>query len=370
MTIFRNHRPRELVAGSRNLNTVASIHRKLGSFLVATVALMTSLGLQAELRLEIPDETFGGPFYARLDFAPEAANIIPNNGKWAALVLYRQRECIPDDFNLLEMFDVPAAFFCPLNNMTGFEVWENAPGVDEQPMRTRLNGTGDVPIWFVLLDEFEQAADDGVVTITDFEAMPSLKRGSADFFQELLRPADSNPIGFIHLVAWGEFDDGERFRLTYTTNVGTLGPEHGNLTGSKRTRIEFPGEDVSGSNAPMAFPYTGHWVNLSSVGQGMGLHPVRGQEQFFGTFYALDEMGQQVWYALDGTEFDGMRAHFSVLLSHGANPNAPNGVELEQVGEMTIDFLGCRAATVAQSINGQQSQFDIVSMIPADDCTD
>jgi hypothetical protein len=369
MTIFRMSRPYGMVAGPQALCAVTVINRRIGCFLFAIAALMASLGVQAELRLEIPDETFGPPFYARLAFGNVEADMIPNDGKWAALVIYRQRECIPEDFNLLAMFDVPTAFFCPLNDMTGFEVWENEPGVDPAPIRSRMSGAESVPVWFVHLDEFEQAASDGVVTIVDFEAMPSLKRGSADFFDELLRPSEANPVGFIHINARGSFEDGGRFRLTYTTN-GAFGPEHGNLPATRRTRIEFPGEDARGSDGPLVSPYTGHWTDLSNVGQGLGLHPVRGTDYFFGTYYAIDEFGQQVWYALDGLEFDGMRAHFAVLLSHGANAEAPNGVEIEQVGEMTIDFLGCRAARAAYSINGLEADFDMVSVVPADDCTD
>lgn len=339
------------------------------SCLAAGMALLASLGVQAELRLDIPGETYGPPFYARLEFPHVDPALIPNDGQWAAMVMYRQRDCIPDDFNLLEIFDVPAAFGCPLNNLTGYEVYENAPGVDPAPIHSRLTGAGSVPVWFVHLAAFEQAAADGVITIADFEAMPSLRIASADFYDELLRPSQSNPAGFIHITARGSFDNGDRFRLTYTIN-GAYGPEHGDLPGSVRTHIEFRGEEAVDTADPLVFPFTGHWIDLSDPGQGLGIHPVRATNYVFATFYAIDESGQQVWYALDGTDFDGLRAEFTVLLSHGADPDEPHGVLVEEVGEMTIEFLGCRTATASYLINGNEGAMNLVSLIPADDCTD
>ena len=335
----------------------------------AGIALLASLGVQAELRLDIPGETFGPPFYARLEFPHVDPALIPNDGKWAAMVMYRQRDCIPDDFNLLEIFDVPAAFDCPLNNLAGYEVYENAPGVDPAPIRSRLTADGPVPIWFVHLSEFDQAAADGVITIVDFEAMPSLRVASTDFYDELLRPSQSNPAGFIHIHARGSLENGNRFRLTYTIN-GAFGPEHANLPGGVRTRIEFRGAQAVATTDPLTFPYTGHWMDPANPGQGLGIHPVRGTDHVFGTLHAIDEFGQQVWYALDGVGFDGLEAEFAVLLSHGADPGEPNGVLVEDVGEMTIEFLGCRAARANYLINGNEGAMNLVSLIPADDCTD
>lgn len=339
------------------------------SLFAAGMALLASLGVQAELRLDIPGETSGPPFYARLEFPQVDPGLIPNNGQWAAMVMYRQPDCIPENFNLLTIFDVPAAFDCPLNNITGYEVYENAPGVDPAPIRSRLTAVGPVPVWFVDLTEFEQAAANGVITIADFEAMPSLRVGSADFYDELLRPNGSNPAGFIHINARGSFDNGDRFRLTYTSN-GNFGSEFSNLPRSNRTRIEFRGAEDADSKDPQVFPFSGHWMDPANPGQGVGIHPVRATDYMFGTLFFIDEFGQQVWYALDATAFDGLTASISVLLSHGADPEQPNGVSVEQVGEMTIEFLGCRAARASYQIDGTERTMNLVSLVPADDCAD
>lgn len=331
---------------------------------LAVWAMLTTVDVQAEVRLDIPGETFGPPFYARLEFPSVDPGLIPNNGEWAALVLYRQRQCIPAAFNLLALFDVPAAFDCPLGEFSGYELYENAPGVDPAPIHTRLTGSGDVAIWFVRLDEFEQEAADGVVTIFDFDNMASLRKGTTVFYDELLRPSQSNPEILIHINAHGHFPDGGGFRLNYTV---TGNPQDGTQV---RTRIEFPATGDLPRSAPLVVPYTGHWYDPDRPGEGLGLHPVRGQDQMFGTWFTVTPTGEQIWYALDSTLFDGLRANFDILLSNGPDPEAANGVALEKVGEFQIDFLTCTTAVANYSMGEISGQKHLVSLVPADDCSD
>lgn len=332
--------------------------------LFGALTIMTSLTVKAELRLEIPEETFGPPFYARLEIPTVDPVLIPSDGEWAALVLYRQRQCIPESFNLLSVFDVPAAFDCPLGNFAGYEVYANAPDVDPAPTYSRLTGSGPVSIWFVRLEEFQQAAADGNVTIVDFEEMPSLRMGSASFYDELLRPSQSNPEILLHLNAHGSFEDGGGFRLTYTV---TGNPEDETRV---RTRIEFPAASELPTSAPLVAPYTGHWFDPANPGEGLGLHPVRGTQTMYGTWFTVSPSGEQIWYALDSTAFDGIRANFDVLLSHGPDPDSPNGVALETVGHMQIDFLTCTTAVASFAIDDSSGEFDLVSLVPADNCRD
>lgn len=331
---------------------------------LALLALFTSSLVQAEVRLSIPEETFGPPFYARLEFPTVDSNLIPTNGEWAALVLYRQPECIPETFNLLQVFDVPAAFDCPLGNIGGYEVYENAPGIDPAPRHTRLTGAGEVAIWFVTLAEFNQVAADGVVTIVDVENMASLRKGVTDFYDELLRPSQSNEEILLHIQANGRLDDGGAFRLVYTVNGDPR------IRTRVRTRIEFPSQDALPDEAPLSVPYTGHWYTPELPGEGIGLHPVRGRDQLFGTWFTVNDAGEQIWYALDSTAFDGMVADFDILLSFGPDPAAPNGVALEKAGEMTIEFLTCTSADVVYELDGQVGAFDLTSLIPSDNCLD
>jgi len=325
---------------------------------------LTSSSSQAEMRLSIPEETFGPPFYARIEVAAVDPALIPTNGEWAALAFYRQRQCIPESFNLLTLFDAPAAFDCPLDAIAGYEVWSNAPGVDAAPRHTRLTSSGGTSIWFVRVDEFYQAATDGTVTIGEFENMPSLRKGTADFYDELLRPSSTNLDILLHMTAYGRLDDGGGFRLVYTVTGNPFG---GNKV---RTRIEFPSVSELPAGPPLSSPFTGHWIDPSNPGSGIGLHPVRGRDQMFGTWYVVDSSGEQKWYALDSTAFDGLRAIFDVLLSNGPDPMAPGGVALEKVGEMEIDFLSCTSAIARYEMGETSGQNALESLIPADNCID
>lgn len=337
------------------------------AFLIAALSvwsMLASLNVQADLRLTIPEETFGPPFYARLEFAQVDPSLIPTNGEWAALVLYRQRQCIPESFNLLTLFDAPAAFDCPLGGYTGYELYTVPPEFDSVPTHLRLTGTGESSIWFVRLDEFQQAAANGLVTIVDFENMPSLRKGTADFYEELLRPSQSNSDILLHTTAHGRLDDGGGFRLTYTV---TGDPQIGTQV---RTRIEFPSVDELPEDAPMSSPFTGHWFEPGNPGEGLGIHPIRGRDQVFGTWYTVSGSGEQIWYALDSTAFDGLRASFDILLSFGADPDAANGVALEKVGEMEIDFFSCTSATASYTLGDSNGFKRLRSLVPADDCSD
>ena len=328
------------------------------------VSPLTSSSLQAEMRLSIPEETFGPPFYARLEVAAVDPALIPTNGEWAALVFYRQRQCIPESFNLLRLFDAPAAFDCPLDAIAGYEVWTNAPGVDPAPKHTRLTSSGGTSIWFVRVDDFYQAASDGIVTIGEFENIPSLRRGTADFYDELLRPSSTNSDILLHMTAYGRLEGGGGFRLVYTV---TGSPFRGTKV---RTRIEFPSVLELPADPPLSSPFTGHWFDPNNPGSGIGIHPVRGRDQMFGTWYLVNDFGEQKWYALDSTAFDGIRANFDVQLSNGPDPMAPGGVALEKVGEMEIDFLSCTTAIAHYEMGETIGQKELVSLIPADECVD
>ena len=72
--------------------------------------------------------------------------------------------------------------------------------------------TGAVPTWFVAWPELEAATADGVLTITELSALPSLQVGKASFFLETIRngvPAQRG--GGEEVVATGMLLDGRSF---------------------------------------------------------------------------------------------------------------------------------------------------------------
>ena len=171
--------------------------------MVAATALavgLTGQSAHAAVTLEFPGESPGIPAYARI--GPDAVQ----TDEWAAIPFYRLPSCVPADFNLLRFMDPPRAFGCPLT-VEGQEVWERGPGQDAAPKLVVTRGQG-VPIWFASSSELQAAMSDGVLTIGELSSLQSLVVGTADVYQEVLRPGE-----LIVINARGTLSDGRRFRL-------------------------------------------------------------------------------------------------------------------------------------------------------------
>lgn len=155
------------------------------------------------------------PFYART-----ARGDSINDGETAVIIFYRPPSCIPAQFNLLDFFDFPSAagpgaFGCNPPTTDSIEFWRNGPDVDFAPVSAKLRGLGAVPMWFISLSEIEAAIADDMLTIGELEALPSLRKGSASYYREILRPSGSpsqQPNG-IRVTARGELEDGSDFRV-------------------------------------------------------------------------------------------------------------------------------------------------------------
>jgi len=148
------------------------------------------------------------PYYARTD-------LLFHNDEWAVIVFYRPPECVPESFNLLAFVHIPGAFLCNPTTTTGWSLWENGPSVDPGPFRIQLKGLGAVPVWLVGWPELQAAAIDGILTISELEAMPSLVKGSAFFYTEsLIIPRK------LTYVAKGMLDDGRDFHVEASSFPG------------------------------------------------------------------------------------------------------------------------------------------------------
>ena len=158
----------------------------------------------------------GIPFYARVELFPP---FIFNDGEWAAVVFYRDPECVPQDFNLISVFDVPGAFSCQ-HTVHGTSLWHGAPFAGA-PRHINIEGNGAVPVWFVPWEAVEdQAKADGDLTISDLAAIDGLLVGYADQYTETLHPhADpafgggGHPNPKMIINAKGQLDDGRDFGL-------------------------------------------------------------------------------------------------------------------------------------------------------------
>jgi len=128
----------------------------------------------------------GPPFYSNF-----AATFMPNDDGIVGIAFYREPSCIPIDFNLLVQFNAPAAFGCTLT-IEG-KRWLRNPATDPIPFQLRYSGLGAVPIYFVDDQELSTAAADGVVTIAELQALPSLLIGIADDFHQVIHNSNQAP---------------------------------------------------------------------------------------------------------------------------------------------------------------------------------
>ncbi len=162
-------------------------------------------------QVHFPEEDPGAPIYMR------AGNILNQffvEDGWLVLPFYRNPACVRTDFNLLQIFDVPAAFSCPLT-VNGFYMIEKDAPLGTFPIIVQSTGTA-VPFWFVRWTDFQTAAADGVVTIGELQALNPLV-GTADKFRETLRPRMDNHL--VQINASGQLNDGRSFSF-HVTHVG------------------------------------------------------------------------------------------------------------------------------------------------------
>ncbi|MDX1612762.1 MAG: hypothetical protein R3300_00555 [Candidatus Promineifilaceae bacterium] len=195
----------------------------VGLVSVLLVALTGATTAQAEeglVRTTWPSaEDPGMPFYARVELLPP---YIFNNGEWAAIVFYRNPDCVPPNFNLISVFDVPAAFSCP-HTVQGASLWQGEI-FNGAPKSINISGSGAVPVWFVPWEAVkDQAKADGVLTVTDLLQIEDRLVGYADHYAEELQPhpdpafgGGGHPNPKMIVNAHGQLEDGRAFKLHIT----------------------------------------------------------------------------------------------------------------------------------------------------------
>jgi len=192
---------------------------RLGAGVLFTVALVLALAgvVQAAERISMTSNDV--PFYARFE-----AGLIHTDGEWAAIAFYRPPSCVRADFNLLDFFDVPAAFGCnaPEPYLAGFGIVKGGPFDPPLQSRLQLVPGQTMPVWFVRWSDLSAAISDGVLTIGELEALPSLLQGEATFYTETLHPLDVAQQTMTDIVAFGYLEDGGTFTYQATETHGTL----------------------------------------------------------------------------------------------------------------------------------------------------
>lgn len=132
--------------------------------------------------ISFPDEDPGIPIYARVG---PILNQFFVAGNQLVIPFYRNPECIPDSFNLLNYYDPPAAFGCELMVQGRFVIEKDAEE-GQFPIMAHTAGS-EVPVWIVDWTGFQSLKANGAVTIVDLEALQPIK-ATALQFEEYLSP--------------------------------------------------------------------------------------------------------------------------------------------------------------------------------------
>jgi hypothetical protein len=188
----------------------------------------TSAGRGAPVIRQVPSAGEPGPPFYTPVFMGGVSGFVPTDGTWAAIHFYRQPSCIPAGFNLLQVFDPPAAFGCSLT-ITG-QVWRHEAS-DLVPFQEHYSGEG-VPIYFVRLTDLTAVAADGVITIAEVQDIALI--GLASFYRSVIHNSNQAAShGHETLSAHGQLEDGRGFQLHF--NEKFIDGEHV----FQKVRIEF-----------------------------------------------------------------------------------------------------------------------------------
>ena len=169
--------------------------------------------------LRHPEQSPGAPYYGHF-----GRGFLPNNGEWAGLPFYRAPECVPATFNLLDQFDPPAAFGCPLR-VQGKEWWHDLS--DPFPFQVFDRARETVPIFFVRWSELQEATADDVLTIGELRGLPSLRIGEARVLTHLVQNTNQpRDFGREVFSARGTIKGGGSFQFRYEEKFVPTTGEH------------------------------------------------------------------------------------------------------------------------------------------------
>lgn len=190
-----------------------TLTRLLASTLAEAALLTFGAGLvhaqKNEVMWLVPGDSPGLPLYTRTD-----PPFLFHTDQWAAIVFYRNPDCVPGDFNLLQ-FPHPGAFACDLT-VSGFELREKGQTVEVAPRQAVSSGLA-VPVWFVDWPTLQPFLIDNVLTKSELESLNPLK-GQAGSYHEILHPfappgvPGGAEVPHLTITASGVLPDGRSFR--------------------------------------------------------------------------------------------------------------------------------------------------------------
>lgn len=189
-----------------------------------TVLYLGLFGVVCAAQADTFSRVITPPFYTDVQRLDDGTPYYFHDDQWAAIVFLRLPSCVPADFDLLDGADLapafpngpPRVFGCALT-VDGHAIFKSPE--DFVPVQANLKGLGAVPVWFVRLTEIQTVLAGNKLTITQLLAIPSLRKGFANLYDEVDQPGVFRPQGAgngsIHVTASGSLEDGTSFQLEW-----------------------------------------------------------------------------------------------------------------------------------------------------------
>ncbi len=124
---------------------------------------------------------FGGwPFWFNTLNPLPFVNFRQGEPDWVPVILYHDMSCTPDNLDFLSPGLDFGSLACP-SLVDGFMLWPEEAMIPKHQM---LRAVGPLQIWFVSMEDWWEAADDGQVLMAEFENLPSFRSASANYHLE------------------------------------------------------------------------------------------------------------------------------------------------------------------------------------------
>lgn len=137
------------------------------------------------IEFSTPEQNPGPPFYARIAEISTKERLFMESGNTVIIPMMRNVECINPEFNLLQLFDVPAAFGCELTVYGKGLIEPDAPPT-AFPIIAYLQSE-NMPMWFVEKGPLLNAMQDGILTLGELQSL-NPKKGVASWYIEYNKP--------------------------------------------------------------------------------------------------------------------------------------------------------------------------------------
>jgi hypothetical protein len=176
---------------------------------------VAAIELQAKTDKVAVSDFGGWPFWFNTLNPLPFVNFMKGEPDWVPVIFYHDMTCTPTDLDLMSSGLDFGSLACP-TLVDGFMLWPDGAMIPKMQM---LEGSGPLEIWFVSMDDWWTAADDGQVLMSEYMALPSFRAAVSTYYHHKTSSNASNLVAegivtsepetefALHLVAQFRYDD-------------------------------------------------------------------------------------------------------------------------------------------------------------------